>query len=165
MSLYHAEQALACHVLKNVSGTAARLYQYLANAQRLAGLHGRLWIAPRASTMAADLGRHVRTIRRALAQLRQAGALVVQTRFHWSRNRQWRQISNRIRVITTTTAALMQAETIKKRAVNLFKYRADIAVTPRTDELRTQASRLWKTSPLYLSLMSSGLNKRARTEE
>lgn len=157
MTAYHTEQALTAHILADASGSTARVYQYLRNAQVLAERFGRTWITPRAKTIADDLGRHVRTVRRALADLKARGAISVQPRFARHRDGRWRQISNRLRVMVTVVAATTLRAKIRERQLTLFKCRSDNNVTPRTEEKNNGVVHKWTTSPLYRQLVAAGL--------
>ena len=160
MSDYQMEQSLICHALEGASGSSVRVYQYLRTAQLEAQRHGRQWIMPRQQTIADDLGRHVRTVQRAIADLIRRGLLVVQPRFKRLLNGQWWQVSNRMRVMLTTAAVAIRTLLVRKRASLLTKslpwYRCDIPVAPRIREI---SHKPWQTSDLYRNLMAQGLRK------
>lgn len=141
MTTYQEHQALTAVTLNGASGSTVRLYEYLKNAQSLAAAHGRAWITPRAASLADDLGRSVRTIRRALADLKRRNLTVSQARFVMHASGAMRQISNRLRVVTTVAASALLAAKRLARAAALRKYRGDIPVTPRTERFKEAASR------------------------
>ena len=114
---YQMEQSMVCHALEGASGSSVRVYQYLRNAQLEAGRHGREWIMPRQQTIADDLGRHRRTIQRAIADLAKRGLLVVQARFKRLLTGQWWQVSNRMRVMLTTAAVATRTLLVRKPGV------------------------------------------------
>ena len=160
MSEYQTEQSMVCHALEGASGSSVRVYQYLRNAQLEARRHGRQWIMPRQQTIADDLGRHRRTIQRAIADLARRGLLVVQARFKRLLTGEWRQVSNRMRVMLTTAAVATRTLLVRTRASLLTKsrpwYRCDIPVAPR---IREDNNKPWQTSDLYRNLMAKGLRK------
>jgi DNA-binding transcriptional MocR family regulator len=162
MTQYHTEQAITCHVLKGASGSAARVYDYLRNAQAEAERHGRMWITPRLATIAADIGRCVRTVARAYAWLQARGAIVKQRRFYRDRAGRWRQISNRVRVMVTTLQAAARAALMKARAAELarVRYRSDIPDRLRIKGSSIERPKSWQSSPTYRNLMQKGLWKR-----
>lgn len=159
MLAYHIEQGVNNIVLRKMSGTARALYAYLTNAQHLAKRHKRAWLTPRNQTIADDLGVCKRTIQRALARLRQAGAVVSQVRFVKAPNGLMQQVSNRLRVIASTAAAAIAKGAIEARRSQLRKYRGDTSVAPRTEKVMEAASRDYSKSSVYLTLMQAGLAK------
>lgn len=164
MTKYQTEQALICHALEGASGSSMRVYTYLRNAQVETERNGRHWIMPRNQTIADDLGRHVRTIQRATKDLVERGLLVVQPRFARLRNGQWWQISNRMRVMVTTAAAVTRTLVVKARASLLYKarvfYKCDISSMPRILALTPKPIQPWQTSEIYRAAMAKGIHKR-----
>lgn len=165
MSSYSTAQAITCHALKNASGSTTRVYEYLRNIQALAEHHGRGWITPRAQTIAEAIGRHTRTVRRALAELRARGLVVCQARYVKKRSGIVRQISNRMRVILNIASAALAAQEKTKTTKGLSPYRADKLGTPNTEPRLRTVQKVWTTSPLYRSIMADGLKKGSRIRD
>lgn len=150
-----------CHALEDASGSAVRVHQYLRNAQAEAERHGRRWVMPRQQTIADDIGRCRRTVQRAIAELARRGLLVVQARFCRLLSGEWRQISNRMRVMSTVAAAVARTALVKARASLLARFqpwhRSDIPDAPR---IHRPIQKPWSTSEIYRSVMAKGLHKR-----
>jgi DNA-binding transcriptional MocR family regulator len=124
---YQTEQALVCHALDGASGSIVRVYEYLRNSQAEAERFGRRWIMPRQQTIADDLGRHLRTVSRAVAALVDRGLLAVQERYAKIKG-QMRRISNRMRVMVTTAGVAARQGLVKAREAKLARNRSSTAM-------------------------------------